>query len=55
MTNTFVNAYRKRHREVVQVLRPELDTFLPGGDASGVTRSADVGQFAHSEAGKAIS
>jgi RNA polymerase sigma-70 factor, ECF subfamily len=57
MANTFVSAYRKRRREVSQVLRPELDASQPAGDESGVTRSAEeevLGQFAHSEIGKAI-
>jgi RNA polymerase sigma-70 factor, ECF subfamily len=56
MANTFVSACRKRRREVAQVLRPELDGSLPAGDESG-TRSAEeevLGQFAHSEIGKAV-
>jgi RNA polymerase sigma-70 factor, ECF subfamily len=57
MTNAFINACRKRHREVRQVLRPELDVPLPGGNRSGSTRSAEeevLGRFGQSEAGRAV-
>jgi RNA polymerase sigma-70 factor (ECF subfamily) len=57
MTNTFVSACRKRRREVAHVLRPALDAAPPAGDGSSATRSAEqevLGQFAHSEIGRAV-
>lgn len=57
MANTFISGCRKRHREVVQVLRPELDASLPDCAAPGATRSAEeeaLDEFAHSEAGNAV-
>lgn len=57
MANTFISACRKRHREVVQVLCPELDASLPSSSGSSANQSAEqevVGQLAHSEAGKAV-
>ena len=57
MANTFISACRKRHREVVQVLSPELDASLPSGSRSSANRSAEhevLGQLAHSEAGQAF-
>lgn len=57
MANTFVNACRKRHREVARVLRPEFEVSLPGCGAPPAVRSAEeevLGQFAHSEAGTAV-
>jgi RNA polymerase sigma-70 factor, ECF subfamily len=57
MANVFVSASRKRHREVVQVLRPELDAPLPDRRAPGVTRSAEdevLSEFVHSRAGQAV-
>jgi RNA polymerase sigma-70 factor (ECF subfamily) len=57
MANTFASACRKRHREVTHVLRPELDAAPPAGNESGAAMSAEdevLGQFAHSEIGKAV-
>jgi RNA polymerase sigma-70 factor, ECF subfamily len=58
MANTFANACRKQHREVAQVLRPELEASASAGEYSSATQSAEevvLAQLAHSEAGKAVS
>jgi len=58
MANTFINTCRKRKREPIQVLSPEIDSpLLPAapdaaGNPEGCAPSAEaevLGQFAHSE------
>jgi RNA polymerase sigma-70 factor, ECF subfamily len=63
MANAFVNTYRKRHREPVHVLSPELEIAHPAaavrviGGALAHTPSAEdevLRQFAHSEFRQAL-
>jgi RNA polymerase sigma-70 factor (ECF subfamily) len=63
MANAFVNSCRKRHREPVHVLSPEIEEPQPatairaiGGAAANIPSAEDevLGQFAHSEFRQAL-